>query len=354
MPIGATNPLRCRFPVTTMAPWPARRNQGSLSALMRENAKDVWYEGDHVQGGSQALTDWGYPREDYFTASAGYNDAREPQVLTLGRSNLRIVNRNGEVALEVAHREVRGVRAVVGVGVEVVVAPGPSTLSGQRMWTHVVTDDEAKYLEDTWFVIPTHHHNGVQLSPLHWKEEDYAYYVGRVITEVARCDSTFIGLAVSARSLLGLSTKGIHGSSGAQLAKAFEELGEISAPLEDLRERYVAWYGKRNIAAHGFRFTDTDGRPQSKVYKPKRGHGGLPPEVLFEVEEQDFADLARIWSAFYFLNHDAAEASRHLSGWALLTFPVARPNKEKTIQILEELPPFNSVSESQRLPPSKS
>ncbi|GAA1675853.1 hypothetical protein GCM10010977_22000 [Citricoccus zhacaiensis] len=321
---------------------------------MSNAGEDIWYEGDHVLGGTQALTEWGYPREDFFTASAGYSDAGEPQVLALGISYLRIVNGNGEVVLEVAHREVRGVRAVAGVGVRVHVASGSLSLSGQRTWTHVVADHEAKFLEDSWFVVPTHRHDGVQLNALHWKEEDYAYYVGRVITEGARCDSTLIGLALMARPLLGLPTKGIHGSSGSPLAKAFEELGEISSPLEDLRERYVAWYEKRNLAAHGFRFADPDGRPHSKVYKPKRGQHGQPPEVLFDAEEQDFADLARVWSAFYFLNHDAAQASLHLSASARLTFDVERPSREETIKILEELPRFNSVRESERLPPSKS
>jgi hypothetical protein len=155
-----------------------------------------------------------------------------------------------------------------------------------------------------------------------------------------------------ARPLLGLPTKGVHGSSGSQLAQAFEELGEVSAPLKDLKERYVAWYEKRNLAAHGFRFTDADGSPQSTVYKPKRGQRGQSPEVLFEAEEQDFEDLARIWSAFYFLNHDAAQASIHLSASALLTFDVERPSKEESIKILRELPQFTSVSKSQRLPSS--
>lgn len=319
---------------------------------MSNSGKDVWYEGDHVRGGTQALIDWGYPREDFRMASAGYNDAGEPQVLALGSSHLWIVNRNGGVVVEVAHRQVRGVRSVAGMGVQVHVAPGPP--SRQRMWIHVVADHEAKYLEDTWLITRTHQHNGVQLNPLHWKEEDYAYYVGRVITEGARCDSTLIGLALIARPLLGLSTKGIYGSSGSQLGDALKPLGKISPPLEDLRERYLAWYKKRNLAAHGFRRTDPDGRPLSTVYKPKKGRSGQPPEVLFEAEEQDFADLARIWSAFYSLNHDAAQASSHLIGAAHLTFPVEPPTRDGTIKILKGLPRFNSVSDSQRLPPSSS
>lgn len=331
-----------------------RGNLGSVSTLMSKAGNDFWYEGDHIQGGSRALTEWGYPREDLFMASAGYGGNGEPQVLALGYNNLRIVNGHGEVDLEVAHRGVRGVRAVDNLGVRVHIAPGTPSFFSQSMWTHLVADNDARYLENTWFIVPTHHHNGSQLNPLHWKEEDYAYYVGRVITEGARCDSTLIGLAMMARPLLELPQKRFHGASGTQLAEAFEELGEISPPLEDLKERYVAWYERRNLTAHGFRLTDPDGRPHSQVYKPNKGQGKQPPEVLFEIEEQDFADLAKIWRAFYYLNYDATQASLHLSGAARLTFNAPRPSKEATVKILEELPWFNSVSESERLPPSKS
>lgn len=315
---------------------------------MNNTGRDVWYEGDHLAGGIDALTGWGHPRHEIWTASAGYNDDGDPQIVSLGISNLQILNGNGELLLDVAHREVRAVRAVEGLGVQINVAPAMS--SRPMKWTHCVVDQDARYLEGSWLNMSTHHHDGTQLNPLHWKEEDYAYYVGRVVTEGARCDSTLIGVVISSRELLRQPTTGIYGSSGQPLADALKDLGLHSSALADIGERYEAWYKRRNLAAHGFRRTDADGRPSSNVYKPKKGSRKRPPDVLFEIEEQDFRDLAMIWSAFYFLYHDAFRVLLYLDASAPLASTSPLLTEVEAQELLKQIPMPNSVHESERLP----
>lgn len=306
---------------------------------MTSNARgEVWYEGDHVEGGFEALKRSGRPRTEVLTASAGYSDTRKPQVLVLGYSNIEILSGDGDLLLDVGDREVRAVRLVEGSGIQVcITSMGESGLRPTR-WMHRLSDADAGYLEKFWLDVSPFMHSGTQLNRLTWREEEYAYYVGRVVTEASRCDAALTALVLSARALLSQPDGTISGASGGPLADALDEFGALSPALADLGERYRAWYQQRNFAAHGIRGQDAAGRPTGQVFKAKRGRKGQASQVAFEIQDQDFRELALVWRAFYALTHDALRATVDVSG---------RGTPE---EVLAQIPTPNSVSASERLP----
>ncbi|GAB3537220.1 hypothetical protein GCM10027403_20760 [Arthrobacter tecti] len=202
---------------------------------------------------------------------------------------------------------------------------------------HRVSDADAKYLEEGWLNSTPSMHSGQQLNRLPWREEEYAYYVGRVVTEASRCDVALVSLVLSARALLGQPDGTIYGASGAQLADALDDLGALSPAIADIAERYRAWYRQRNFASHGIRGRDATGRPTGQVFKVRRGRRQTP-RIAVEIEDQNFRELALIWGAFYALNHDAFRAA----------IDISRQGNPEDVMARMSMP--NSVSASERLP----
>jgi hypothetical protein len=306
---------------------------------MRSNVGgERWYKGDHVEGGYAALERSGRSRDEVLTASAGYSEADEPQVLVLGYGHLEILSGDGDLLLNIGDRDVRAVRLAEGRGVQVCIGQASGSALGPTRWLHRVSDPDARYLEQCWLDSPRFMQPGMQLNPLPWRDEEYAYYVGRVVAEASRCDAALAGLVLSARALVGKPPGKIHGASGKILADALDEFAELSPAFADLGERYRAWYSQRNFATHGIRGRDAAGRPTGRVFKATRGRAGQPPDVAFEVRDQDFRELALLWRAFYALQLDALEATIHITG-------TGTPE-----EILAQMPTPNSVSASDRLP----
>lgn len=296
-----------------------------------------WYAGDHIDGGFEALEKLGRPREDIRLASAGYSDSGDPQVLMMGWSHLEILKRDGHLILEVGDREIRGLRLVEGAGVQVCTTPGGGSVLRQTKWMHRVSDDAARYLEQSWVDSYPVMHEGTQLNSLPWREEEYAYYAGRVITEGARCDAALVELVFSARKLLGRELdETIYGASGEPLAEEIQVLGEQSEAFADVGVRYREWYKQRNFVVHGYRGLDASGRPTSQIFKPKKGKKGQVLDV--EILDHDFQTLALIWRAFYALSHDAFQAAVYLGG------------EGTPEEVLARIPLPSTVSESERLP----
>lgn len=305
--------------------------------MTNDSSGEPWYEGDHIEGGFKVLELTNHSRTDVWIASAGYNEAREPQVLILGSNNLEILAGDGELVLDVGYREVRSVRLVQGSGVEVCVTSMGSTGLRPRRWMHRLSDADARYIEQSWLDSSPFMHSGTQLNSLPWREEEYAYYVGRVVTEASRCDAALVALVLSARELLEQQLEGVYGQSGTALADALDKLGAYGAAFIDIGERYRAWYRHRNFAAHGTRAWDAAGRPTAQVFKAKKPKGKAL-EYAVEIEDQDFRELALLWRAFYALNHDAMAA----------LFFISRQGASG--DLLAQIPMPNTVSASERLP----
>lgn len=305
--------------------------------MANDSCGDPWYEGDHVEGGFKVVELTNHSRADVWTASAGYSDEWEPQVLMVGSSNLEILTGDGELILDVGYREVRAVRLVQGSGVEVcVTSMGPEGLRSKR-WLHRLSDVDARSVEQSWLDSSPFMHSGTQLNSLPWREEEYAYYVGRVVTEASRCDAALVALVLSAREVLEQPLGGVYGQSGTPLADALDKLGAYSVAFIDIGERYRAWYRHRNFATHGTRAWDAAGRPTAQVFKAKKPKGKAP-EYAVEIEDQDFRELALLWRAFYALNQDAMAA----------LFFISRPGASG--DSLAQMPMPNTVSASERLP----
>lgn len=305
--------------------------------MTSDSRGEPWYDGDHVEGGFKVLEVTSQSRADVWTASAGYSDAWEPQVLVLGTSHIEILTGDGELLLDVGYREVRAVRLVQGSGVEVcVTGMGPTSLRPKR-WMHRLSDVNARYIEQSWLDSSPFIHSGTQLNSLPWREEEYAYYVGRAVTEASRCDVSLAALVLTARELLEKPPEGVYGQSGKPLADAIEDLGRYNPAFVDIGQRYRAWYLLRNFATHGTRGWDAAGRPTGQVFKAKRPTGKAP-EYTVEIEDQDFSQLALLWRAFYALNHDAMAA----------LYFISRPGASG--DLLAQLPMPNTVSASERMP----
>lgn len=272
-----------------------------------------WYEGDHLEGGYTALKEFGRSRAGIWTASAGYGEAGKPQILVLHFDFIEILSEDGDLLLEAGHREIRAVRVMEHSGVQVCLSKGESSSSRPTRWLHCLSHNDARYLEQCWLDMPSFNHTGIQMDHLPWLEAEYAYYVGRVITESSRCDVALALLVSSAHTLLGQPMEKVHGSSGEQLADSVDKLGEHSLALADIGKRYRAWYGKRNFATHGIRGRDDAGRPTGQVYKAKKAHKGQPLSVAFEIENQDFRELALLCKAFNELTLDANRATMEIS-----------------------------------------
>lgn len=299
---------------------------------------EVWYTGDDLEGGAKFLRGLGRSPMDYMTVSAGYSAEWEPQVLVLGHGHVEILNHSGAQILDAGEREVRAVRRMEGSGVQVCLCS--KVENGEfrpTRWLHRVSEAGARYLEQCWLDAHRIVHSGVQLNPLHWREEEYAHYVGRVVTEAAKCDTALVALVLSAQKLLGRDSP-VFGASGSQLADELDKLGKLSPALADLGERYRAWYDKRNFVTHGMRVHDYTGRASGRVIKAQKVRKRDLSEAGFKAEDQDFQDLALIWRAFYALHHDAFRAGFHLYG----------PGTPE--EVLARLPFPNTVSASERLP----
>ncbi len=301
--------------------------------------QDAWFEDDHVEGGFKFLEQCGRPRDDIVVASAGVGASGEPQVLVLGPMNVEILDARGAVILDVGQREVRGLRLAGESGVQLCITPLGANGIRDARWTHEVSAADARFLEKCWLEMTPFSHTGIQLNRLPWREEEYAHYVGRVLTEASRCDTALVALVLMARGSLGLPDGRLMGASGEQLADALEDLGTRSPAVADIGVRYRAWYQQRNFVAHGIRGRDAEGRPTGQVFKTVRGRRS-PPDVVFEIEEQDFRALALVWRAFYALGRDAFDAMVHLG------------NPGSPEEALARLPMPNTVGPSERLPSS--
>lgn len=179
---------------------------------MSEESTDPFEDEDHVTAGARALKTLGFDLDHFWTPSAGRNKSGLKQVLVLGLNYIAIVSENGQVVLDVGPREIRGVRQREGSGLEVwVTSIGSSAEIRTRKWLHRVSDLDAEFLENQWLNLSPVTHSGVGLNPLHWKEDEYAYFVGRVVTEAAKCDVTLAELAFVGRSLLGESVENVRG-----------------------------------------------------------------------------------------------------------------------------------------------
>lgn len=269
-------------------------------------------EDDHLLAGTNFLRRIGHNIDKTLTASAGLDEDGHPQVLVIGFNNIQLVNEKGKVVLDVGSRNIRALRSVNTGGLQLCTTTNVATENFRTRWPHYISVEDAQYLENLWLDLFPLNHAGPQLNSLPWREEEYAYYVGRVVTEAAKCDVALAGLATTAHLILGRSPEKIHGQSGKALKDKLTEIGEhCKSPIfSKLGERYYAWYDKRNFATHGIRGTGADGHPTGQVFKHKKGT--QPSEVYTEVDDQDFQQLALIWRAFYDLNHDAFEISFHL------------------------------------------
>lgn len=307
---------------------------------MEDHLVEPWAEEEHIICGSRVLDQLNHPRDEVWTASCGYNDRNERQILVFGLSNLEILSPAGDVLLDVGHKEVRGIRRVENIGVEVCVSGAVSgTEIRPRRWAHRVSDQDAQYLEEHWLNLTPVTHSGVGLNSLHWREDEYAYFVGRVVTEAAKCEVTLAELAITGMKLLGKDTEGVHGESGSQLAKFLTDLGAKSPAIAEIAERYDAWHEWRNFAVHGIRARDARGHVTEQVFKVPRAKQARKLNVSIQIMDQDFERLALAWHAFYMLNHDA---------WATR---MLIPPTGGTQQLLWDLPMSTSVSDKGRLPP---
>ncbi|TWP33546.1 hypothetical protein [Leekyejoonella antrihumi] len=275
-------------------------------------------EEEPVIRGLTALLQLGRSREEIVAATLGYSDQGEPQVLVLGvQGNVEIVTPDGDVLLDVGHRDVRTIRLLPDVGVEVCLSGRAPVSFHRSRWVHRTPDHAAAELEDRWLGWTPVTHSGLQLNPLPWREEDYAYSVGRVITESAQCDIVLAQLVALSRELVDKPPGTIHAASGKELGNALHELAELpagckidtaKAELGRLAQRYLAAYDERNFAVHGIRATDENGHPTDQVFKVSRPKKGQPPEVTVDVRLQDFERLAQVWYEFYDLRHEAVRA----------------------------------------------
>lgn len=266
---------------------------------------------DHLNLGTSALERQGYPREEYLTASFGKGDGGHDQVLVMGRNHVAIRSMDGDVILDAGLREIRGVRFVAGRGLQVWVTSRPDLSHfGKQYWEHLLADADAEYLERLWLQTEPFSHTGVQLNRRPWREEEYAYFVGRAVTEAARCDVRLSsGLALIKMRGFQFNTPP-RGKSGTQLADLLDEVGAYSEAFRELAERYRCWYKWRNFATHGIRYESEPGKPTSQVFKIKKKPDGTGED--FDIGDQDFEDLALLWSAFYFIGIDGAQLTTEL------------------------------------------
>lgn len=288
--------------------------------------------------GYAALEELGYRRADFRTASLGKSKDGDPQLLVLGNSHIEIRSIDGEVLLDVGIREIRGVRAVKGEGLNIwVTSLGGEGELRDRRWVHLIADHDASYLDQCWLDMDPYVQEGPQLVRLPWREEECAYYVGRALTEAARCEVQISSLLALLEGSGWKFRRSPMGLSGTQLADAMEEVGRDSAAFRDLAERYRAWYLWRNFSAHGIRMEHPDAANGNRVLKLRRS----PNEAgdIFDVEDQDFRDLATLWRAFYFLAHDAFRIFVDLS-----------ISQDSLAQALAALKVPNSVDPGERMP----
>lgn len=297
---------------------------------------------DHISKGRDFLHRIGRSLHHVQLASFGRNETGDPQALVLGWSAVEILDANGRQLLEVGDRDIRGLRLIDGRGVEVCISKVWTFEVPTTRWMHSVRDEEAQYLEQAWLNWVPLDHEGTQLTPLPWREEEYAYRAGRVVTESARCDAALTGLVVAARQVLGKPASGIHGKSGQELADALDRLGAYSRTVADIGERYRAWHELRNYVVHGIRGLGTAEQPMSRIFKPVKASRSRPEQSAWGIQDQDFADLAMIWHAFWALRHDAIRVLPHLA------------TSENPEEAFSRIPQADTVLPSERLPPGES
>lgn len=304
---------------------------------MNPSGEALQGEPDPSEDGYRLLKDLGHPVSDIYAASAGFNEMTSEQILVFGSTYVQILSPAGAVLLDVGDRDVRGVRRLQGVGVEVWVDPfSQGGYFPSSRWLHCTTEADATHLEDFWLRRPRVTHAGVQLSRLHHREDDFAYFVGRVITAGAKCDLSLAALAQAGYRILERKTDGILNQSGYTLADILMSLGRRSPAVSEMAERYKAWYEWRNFAVHGIREIDDSDHATDRVVKLEKGSN-----VIVETREQDFEMLALMWNAFHSLDIDARRASLHLR------------TSGGTKHALRNIPRSNTVAELGRLPPKQ-
>lgn len=180
-----------------------------------------WYEGDHLEAGHMFLKKHRHNLSKIWAASAGLNAEGRPQILAIGFNHVQLIDEHGETFLDVGPRDLRTLRSKSSQGLEVCTTRVIDFDRPQRSWTHLVSDEDAQYPKDLWISLTPFNDDGMQLNPLPWREDEYAYYVGRVVTESAKCDVALAGVAMMVYSMLGWSPDVLQGKSG-------NELGHVS------------------------------------------------------------------------------------------------------------------------------
>lgn len=337
----------CRFSKDCLAAqsWPVYAGNRALAypgCMARTASPEPDAGDDHLSKGRDFLRQVGRSLHHVQLASFGRNESGDPQALVLGWSAVEILDANGRQLLEVGDRDIRGLRLIDGRGVEVCISKVWTFEVPTTRWMHCVRDEEAQYLEQAWLNWVPLAHEGTQLTPLPWREEEYAYRAGRVVTEAARCDAALTGLVVAAKQILGEPASKIYGASGGILADALDRLGWHSATIADIGERYRAWYKQRNYVVHGVRGMGTSDHPLSRVFKPAKASRSQPEQSAWDVQDQDFSDLTMIWHAFWALRHDAILVLPHLA------------TADDPEEVFSRIPQADTVLPSERLPPGQS
>lgn len=250
---------------------------------------------DHISEGIDLLKKFGRSLDSVIHASFGHSESGAPQVLVFGSSYVEILNGDGDQLLEVGDRDIRGLRLVEGSGIELCISREWVFKISSLRWMHRIQDRDAQYLEEFWINWTPIIESGAQLTPIPWREEEYARYVGRIITESARCEMALAALASLALELMNEEARKIFTAVGDDITKILKRAARGYPSIRGLADRYSALKDERNFVAHGVALFNTPDPSAGSVVKFRRVSNQDGRELeLPEFMNHTFNDLARL------------------------------------------------------------
>lgn len=237
-----------------------------------EQGVDTYDLGDEVAlaVGRVGLVGAGNPLDDerYRTASAGFGESGEPQVLLINGMSIELIGLDGRSLLACPFRDVKRFTRRDTRIIDLWVLHPPESTRGLVKYIHKTVDRNAGSVESQWCHARSVPHLGQQLPLIDFRLEPYVYFLGRVVDATARLEVNVAMILESFPGSTGGNPEGYFvGRSGNDLWNGLDKLAVDNSGFNRLAYRCRGIWEDRKQLVHGTFIPSGDGSPSRVVRK---------------------------------------------------------------------------------------
>lgn len=299
--------------------------------------QEPWYEHDHIGRGDHALGGLDRDANTVVTlASEGLDSDGNVQLLLITTDSIEVWSlETQELAFDFAHWQVRMLKKVPTFGL-LIISNGPYR---QRV-EHRIRDTEASKITKHWENALTFSHTGPQVSPLSWRQDQFAYLLGRVVQGAAQAEHNLGSLLAwldTPPGALGFNFNSEHfANHGGRLKRALFEQRVLSEErlkppnksplLTNWAERYGRGAEHRNQLVHSMHLQAPPSQGLASNHLPQRRGSSSQIYVRSAYEAQTLTQIIRAFEAITEEARDTLiEIQEHRSREETINHILSRP-----------------------------